>query len=92
MSLLGEFKNAASRFSQLNPLGNSIDGLTTEGDMGSEALWSSFPVDVDSFMPSRTSAPYGEMGGSGRYSDVGGMGGGAGAGAGASAGNAPNVN
>ena len=42
--------------------------------MGSEALWSSFPVDVDSFLSSRNSAPYGELGGSGRYSDVGGMG------------------
>ena len=92
MSLLGEFKNAASRFSQLNPLGSSIDGLTAEGDMGSEALWSSFPVDVDSFLSSRTSAPYGELGGSGRYSDVGGMGGGAGTGAGTTNATVGNVN
>ena len=93
MSLLGEFKNAASRFSQLNPLGNSIDGLTTEGDMGSEALWSSHSLwTLTPSCPAELLRAYGEMGGSGRYSDVGGMGGGAGAGAGASAGNAPNVN
>lgn len=92
MSLLGEFKNAASRFTQLNPLGSSIDGLTAEGDMGSEALWSSFPVDVDSFLSSRTSAPYGELGGSGRYSDVSGMGGGAGTGAGTTNATVGNVN
>ena len=92
MSLLGEFKNAASRFSQLNPLGSSIDGLTAEGDMGSEALWSSFPVDVDSFLSSRNSAPYGELGGSGRYSDIGGMGGGAGTGAGTTNATVGNVN
>ena len=60
--------------------------------MGSEALWSSFPVDVDSFLSSRTSAPYGELGGSGRYSDVGGMGGGAGTGAGTTNATVGNVN
>mgnify|MGYP003311389620 CR=1 FL=1 len=44
MNLLGDFKNAAARFS-MHPLG-SADGLSAEGDLQSDALWSSFPSDV----------------------------------------------
>ena len=51
MSLLGDFKNAAARFS-VHPLGGG-DGLSAEGDLQSDALWSSFPSDVDALFPSR---------------------------------------
>ena len=52
MSLLGDFKNAAARFST-HPLGPTGDGLSAEGDLQSDALWSSFPSDVDALFPSR---------------------------------------
>ena len=51
MSLLGDFKNAAARFSMHPPGG--LDGLSAEGDLQSDALWSSFPSDVDALFPSR---------------------------------------
>jgi hypothetical protein len=51
MSLLGDFKNAAARFS-IHPPGG-LDGLSAEGDLQSDALWSSFPSDVDALFPSR---------------------------------------
>lgn len=66
---LGDFKNAGQRFS-LNPLGGSTEALAGEGDLGSDSLWSSFPVDVDSFLPSRMPVSYGEMSGGTRY-DIG---------------------
>lgn len=86
MNLLGDFKNAAARFS-MHPLG-SADGLSAEGDLQSDALWSSFPSDVDALFPSRVDMQLAaEMyGPSGR----GGAAGGSGVGAGGAGGNAAN--
>ena len=46
MSILGDFKNAAARFS----FAGANDGFGGEGDLQSDVLWGSFPVDVDSIL------------------------------------------
>lgn len=73
LSILGDFKNAAARFS-LHPLGGADDEdeLTRDGDLESDSLWGSFPVDVDSLLPGGGSVPYGELSGGVRY-DMDGM-------------------
>ena len=86
VSLLGDFKNAAARFS-MHPLGGT-DGLSAEGDLQSDALWSSFPSDVDALFPSRVDAQLAaEMYGP---SSRGGAAGGPGVGTGGAGGNATN--
>jgi hypothetical protein len=51
MSLLGDLKNAAARFDNAHAMEGG-DGLSAEGDLQSDALWSSFPSDVDALFPS----------------------------------------
>ena len=65
MGLLGDFKNAGARFS----LAAAPDDLGAEGDLQADALWNSFPVDVDSLLPSgESSGMYDDMpGSSGRF-------------------------
>ena len=46
MSILGDFKNAAARFS----FAGANDGFGGAGDLQSDVLWGSFPVDVDSIL------------------------------------------
>ena len=59
MGLLGDFKNAAARFS-VNPMDGGQDGLAGDvGGLESDALWASFPSDVDSLFPS--GGNFGEM-------------------------------
>ena len=89
MSLLGDFKNAAARFSMHPPGG--LDGLSAEGDLQSDALWSSFPSDVDALFPSRVDMQlaaemYG-AGGRGGAAGGSGVGGGVGGGGGSHANN-----